>query len=220
MKNSETSFSEESDLGSADATKVTKETTDAKDAKDEPFLRRWSKRKLAASNSDEQTVAVTQQSQLSTERQQTEYATGDQVAEEPEKELTDEDMPPIETLDENSDFSGFFSPKVSDTLRRQALRKLFHFQQFNITDGLNDYDEDYTKFEKLGNTVTHDMKRLLERETKALREKDSVEESEQGATIDDISHHKDNERNDTIVERNEITAEANEEDTETGNELI
>jgi hypothetical protein len=62
------------------------------------------------------------------------------------------------------------SSGVSDGLRRQALRKLFSQPAFNVTDGLNDYDEDYTKFAGLGNIITHEMKRMLKRELDALQE--------------------------------------------------
>ncbi|WP_455206420.1 DUF3306 domain-containing protein [Kaarinaea lacus] len=139
-------------------------------AEDEPFLRRWSKRKLDGSATTEERVDETQAS-LTTAEQQPEPSRSDPALDQPQVELTDDDMPPVDTLDENSDFSGFLSPKVSETLRRQALRKLFHFQQFNITDGLNDYDGDYTKFEKLGDVITHEMQRLMEREAEALQAK-------------------------------------------------
>lgn len=76
--------------------------------------------------------------------------------------LTDEDMPPIETLDEKSDLSPFFSPEVSAELRRLALRKIFHLPVYNIRDGLNDYDEDYTVFEPLGDVITADMRHMQE----------------------------------------------------------
>ncbi len=36
-----------------------------------------------------------------------------------------------------------------------------------MTDGLNDYDEDYTRFAGLGNVVTQEMKRMLQRELEA-----------------------------------------------------
>jgi hypothetical protein len=112
-----------------------------------PFLRRWSERKARAT-----------EAKLS--------ALTEPVAEAPAKELTDADMPPLETLDEKSDYRGFFSPKVSETLRRQALRKLFHTPAFNTTDGLNDYDEDYTRFAALGSIVTREMRHRMEVETK------------------------------------------------------
>jgi len=75
----------------------------------------------------------------------------------------DGDMPPLETLDEGSDYSGFMSPKVSDALRRQALRKLFRGGVFNVRDGLDDYDDDFTSFASLGDVITAEMRRQMER---------------------------------------------------------
>ena len=85
--------------------------------------------------------------------------------EEPEETpsvLTDADMPSLDTLDESSDYSGFLSPGVSDRLRKRALRKLFATAVFNVRDGLDDYDEDFTWFEPLGDMVTSDMKHQAE----------------------------------------------------------
>lgn len=97
-----------------------------------------------------------------------------QLAEEPVEEevlLTDADMPAIETLTEDSDYTGFLSPKVSESLRKLALRKLFHGAEFNIRDGLDEYDGDYTKFEALGDIITSDMKHQIEVEAqKKLQE--------------------------------------------------
>ncbi len=72
--------------------------------------------------------------------------------------LTDSDMPPIESLHASSDVSGFFNKGVSAALRKAALRHVFQQPQFNVRDGLNDYDGDYTVFEPLGDTITADMK--------------------------------------------------------------
>ncbi len=86
-------------------------------------------------------------------------------SEEPEADapvLTDADMPALESLDEHSDYSGFLSPGVSEKLRRLAMRKLFTAAVFNVRDGLDDYDEDFTQFEGLGDMVTSDMKHQAE----------------------------------------------------------
>lgn len=106
--------------------------------------------------------------------------------------LTDEDMPAIESLDENSDFSAFMSSGVSDKLRNMALKKMFNAPVFNIRDGLDEYDEDYTYFEKLGDIVTCDMKhqvemqekRKAEEEAKAALEAESLEAEEIGEVDD------------------------------------
>lgn len=79
---------------------------------------------------------------------------------------TDADMPPLESLGEASDYRGFLSEKVSESLRKAALRKLFHGSAFNVTDGLDEYAEDFTRFEALGDIVTADMRHLVEVEAR------------------------------------------------------
>jgi hypothetical protein len=97
------------------------------------------------------------------------------VPEPAQPELSDADMPPIETLDAESDYTGFLSPGVSDALRQAALRKLFHGATFNVIDGLDDYAEDFTTFEALGGVITADMKHRIqieaEQQAEALRQK-------------------------------------------------
>ena len=138
-------------------------------ADQEGFLTRWSRRKQAARGVPEKADDPTSSS-LSPQPEPG-GATGQEA-----RELTDQDMPPLESLDENSDYSGFLSPKVSDELRRLALRKLFHLPQFNVTDGLDDYAEDYSAFKGLGGIVTHEMRRLLEQEkARALAAEGGVE---------------------------------------------
>ncbi len=83
--------------------------------------------------------------------------------------LTDADMPDLDSLAEDASYADFLSPGVSDELRRRALRKLFHSAAFNVRDGLNDYDGDFTQFEKLGDIVTADMKHRMEMEAERMQ---------------------------------------------------
>jgi len=76
--------------------------------------------------------------------------------------LTDADMPALDRLDGHSDYSGFLSRGVSTPLRRQALAQLFHSPHLNVTDSLDDFAEDYTRFEAMGDLVTADMRHQLE----------------------------------------------------------
>ena len=123
----------------------------------ENFGQRWSRRKLETRGDREDEVAKVPHT----------AAGSGEVAPEAESDppaLTDADMPPIESLDAHSDYSAFLSPKVSEGLRRKALRKLFGLPQFQGSDGLNDYDEDYRRFAALGDIITHEMRDMLERE--------------------------------------------------------
>ncbi len=88
----------------------------------------------------------------------------------PPAALTDADMPPVDSLGADSDYTGFLSPKISEPLRRAALRKLFHSAEFNVIDELDDYAEDFTTFTALGDLVTADMRHPLEVEAKKQAE--------------------------------------------------
>jgi len=103
----------------------------------------------------------------------------DKKNEEPEPLLSDADMPDIQTLDATSDISAFFNRGVSKTLRNAALKHIFGLSAYNVRDGLNDYDEDYTVFEPLGDTVTCDMKFHKERKEKLEAERLEQERLEQ-----------------------------------------
>ena len=122
------------------------------DTDNEGFFARWSKRKNQA-----------QPNEPAAEEQRTKPDADSVKAEEPLK--SDEDMPPLETIDGSSDVSEFFSPGVSEGLRRAALRKLFHSPEFNIVDGLDDYDDNFTTFKALGDIVTADMRHQMELES-------------------------------------------------------
>jgi hypothetical protein len=58
-------------------------------------------------------------------------------------------LPPIEDLTMESDYRGFFHPKVDEDLRRGALRKLFSDPHFNMMDGLDTYIDDYSQTEPI-----------------------------------------------------------------------
>jgi len=142
-----------------------------KQVEQEGRLSRWSRRK-------QQTAEETQKEDLALKSKDQELPEGDisealiegQAPDEAvESVLTDTDMEPVESLTEESDFSKFMSPGVSDELRNLALRKMFNTPFFNIRDGLDEYDEDYTTFEKLGDIVTADMRHQMEMEAEAKK---------------------------------------------------
>ncbi len=108
-------------------------------------------------------------------------------------------VPPIDSLDEDSDIKGFMSPNIGENLRRSALRKFFHLPKFNRRDGLDDYDEDFQTFQHLGNVLTSDMRYHLERlaeqktgsplkrDPPATRQSEAIEEN--AGTPDSKSGH-------------------------------
>lgn len=139
------------------------ESPDRPQQAEEDFLSRWSRRKQAQGQASDQPLAPV-------------------AEEEPQSPaLTDQDMPPLDSLKEDSDFSGFMSPEVSEGLRKLALRKLFRGAAFNLRDGLDDYDDDFTSFAKLGDLITSDMRFRMAQE--AEREQGPAD-SRDGAEAD------------------------------------
>lgn len=86
----------------------------------------------------------------------------------PYSELTDEDMPDIESLTEDSDLRGFMSAKVSEALRMKALSKVFHSPKYNKVCLCAEYADDYTNFLPMGDIVPHDLKSAIAREAGKL----------------------------------------------------
>ena len=140
------------------------------DDSERTFLSRWSRRKaLRQEELDETTISGAGQT----------VSEAPDYAEDKAPLPTDEDMPPIESLGEDDNYGDFLSPEVSEKLRKVALRKLFHGAGFNIRDGLDDYDEDFTFFEPLGDIVTADMRHREEMLERKAREAAEAAEKEQ-----------------------------------------
>lgn len=142
----------------------------------EGFSARWSRRKQESENLAEKNV-------------EDEVLSKEEIAEEKLAKLnalTDQDMPDVKTLGEDSDYAGFMSINVSEALRKVALQKLFHGKSYNLRDGLDEYDGDYTSFEKLDpSIITADMKHLMAVEAEKLlakEEADNVEEEDVALT--------------------------------------
>lgn len=128
------------------------------------FLSRWARRKRAArSGGDPEAVSP----EAPAPADPPVSAATREVQESPEDPPGDEDMPSLDNIDAGTDMSGFFSPKVSEAVKKAALRKFFHSPAFNVVDGLDDYDDDFRTFEALGDIVTSDMRGRMEREAEA-----------------------------------------------------
>ena len=94
---------------------------------DEPFLDRWSRRKVEARREPPPAV---------------------REPDVPHKGPPPE-LPPVEKLTFDSDYQTFFHPKVNEDTRRAALKKLFSDPRFNVMDGLDVYIDDYSKTEPI-----------------------------------------------------------------------
>lgn len=176
------------------------------------FVSRWSRRKQQAR---EQSVVEAENDEAALKSEQ---AVED--AEPPVPDKTDADMPSIESITDVSSVSDFFSPGVSEQLRKMALRKLFHGAKFNVRDGLDDYDEDFRDFASLGDIITSDMKHqqemALERERQALAEKETVAEIDEEAECVSATEQSDDLHASNEDDAAEVAQESNDNDKQEG----
>jgi hypothetical protein len=97
----------------------------------EPFLSRWSRRKLGTKEVAPAGTAKTAESGAAAAAAR----------------LPPAGVPPAPESPEigTPEFREFFDPRVDETLRRTALKKLFSDPHYNVMDGLDTYIDDYSK---------------------------------------------------------------------------
>ena len=147
------------------------------------LLHRWSKQKAQAR---EETSKPEAEEPVA----ESEVSESDEEEENQQTEEPDEiELPDLDSLGDDSDYSMFMSSEVDENLKKLALRKLFKAPFFNVMDGLNDYDDDFTTFEALGDIVTSDMKFHQERKKAEQEEREreaaakEIEEQEEIETL-------------------------------------
>lgn len=102
-------------------------------AEEEGFISRWSRRKDLAKRTEPAT------------RAEDASPPEDRGAVAAPQRIAVEDLPDIETMSIDSDFSAFLQDGVPDELRTAALRRLWRLDPvFANLDGLLEYGDDYT----------------------------------------------------------------------------
>ena len=103
---------------------------------DDNFLSRWSRRKHEANR--EPTPAPVEPAAKPAAAADS-ATVGEGGKQEPAE------LPPLESLTPESDFSPFMKSEVNPATRRAALKTLFQDPRFNVMDGLDVYIDDYSK---------------------------------------------------------------------------
>ncbi|HYF85280.1 DUF3306 domain-containing protein [Azospirillum sp.] len=150
-------------------------------AADEGFLGRWSRLKRETRTEEvpvEASIAVPERLDESSVAASAEMAAAPPAAEEEAPDLSD--LPPLDSLDGGSDYTGFLRRGVPEELRRQALRKAWASDPAIAGfRGFAEYDWDYNAPGYGALRPTDDIARLLDAVLPdEKREEDLVEEDE------------------------------------------
>ncbi|EHK9049644.1 DUF3306 domain-containing protein [Vibrio vulnificus] len=118
------------------------------------FFSRWSERKRAAIEEQESfpTQETPEQSSrathcivpdaISAESEQIEPKHAESTRLESSSTAVDSEKE-LENKSENTPISALLASNADEAVKKAALRKLFHSEEFNVVDRLNDYDHDY-----------------------------------------------------------------------------
>src|SRR5688500_4345129 len=88
------------------------------------------------------------------------------------------DLPPVDSLTFESDFTAYLTANVEESVKRAALKKLLHDPRFNVMDGLDTYIDDYTKNEGISEEM---LKTLDHARSTLFPPQPQAEESAQAA---------------------------------------
>jgi len=103
---------------------------------DKGFLQRWSTRKTEARVDGDENLPTVDEAETPQ----------DGAAPDTDVQAPPPNLPDVETLDADSDFTAFLGENVPQDLAKMALRKLWRSDPVLANlDGLNDYDEDFSK---------------------------------------------------------------------------
>ncbi|MFV8449282.1 DUF3306 domain-containing protein [Vibrio campbellii] len=144
------------------------------------FFSRWSKRKLEETTTEptdakvvgsvESTEPETAQAheELSTEAQT--LATEASAIETESQETSSETKAP-----EEMSVAQLLVSEASESVKKAALRKMFLSEEFNVRDGLDDYDDDYSNLKSLSEGVAETLRDWVKEKT----EEEPAEETTQ-----------------------------------------
>ncbi|WP_045489304.1 DUF3306 domain-containing protein [Vibrio harveyi] len=144
------------------------------------FFSRWSKRKLEETTTEptdakvvesvESTEPETAQAheELSTEAQAlaTEASAIESESQQASSEATDPEEMSVAQL---------LVSEASESVKKAALRKMFLSEEFNVRDGLDDYDDDYSNLKSLSEGVAETLRDWVKEKT----EEEPAEETTQ-----------------------------------------
>ncbi len=176
------------------------------------FLSRWSKRKLEESSQHDEEItpiAETEQSEdcvtaLSNADESSDALNVNEVSQAPDINANVETEKP-----EEMSVAQLLVSEASESVKKAALRKMFLSEEFNVRDGLDDYDDDYSNLKSLSKDVAETLRDWV---------KEKVEEEPDAATTQGSELNADDIASE-VVEDSELNAEKSAGITQDENEL-
>ena len=168
------------------------------------FLSRWSQRKLGESQSIHQDAKLSDETEVEViqslsaeEALENEVSEQTSTAEQSEKTTAADEQKP-----EEMSIANLLVSEASESVKKAALRKLFLSEEFNVRDGLDDYDDDYSNLKSLSEGVAETLRDWVKDKTE---DDVTIEDNELAMVQTEASDADENEQE--IVEPSQNEAE-------------
>ncbi|EOX4440835.1 DUF3306 domain-containing protein [Vibrio alginolyticus] len=125
------------------------------------FLSRWSKRKLEESSQYDEEITPIAETEQSTENV-TALSNADESSD--ALNVNEDSQAPDITASvevektEEMPVAQLLVSEASESVKKAALRKMFLSEEFNVRDGLDDYDDDYSNLKSLSQDVAETLR--------------------------------------------------------------
>ena len=187
------------------------------------FFSRWSQRKLDGSTDEplevEQTLEATEltssdsssevsPADLSSEMEAAAPQSLESDALETNEEVHAADVQdPEPEVTEDLSVAQLLVSEASESVKKAALRKLFLSEEFNVRDGLDDYDDDYSNLKSLSEDVAETLRDWVKDKTEEEPAEESSQdiENKEEDSVDNVE-----EAESELVESDEITGQEKE----------
>ncbi|CAH6908417.1 conserved hypothetical protein [Vibrio chagasii] len=181
------------------------------------FFSRWSQRKLDESTDKareaeqplEETSVTSPESASQTPTSAEELAPNDPAPIEPTNALGesgDAKESASEATEELS-MAQLLVSEASESVKKAALRKLFLSEEFNVRDGLDDYDDDYSNLKSLSEGVAESLRDWVKEKAE---EETSSEQEQVTENKEEVSVNNAEDAESDLVESDEITGQQKE----------
>ena len=161
------------------------------------FFSRWSQRKLDESTDEpfeaEQTLEeleLTSSDSASSDLPSTDFSASIKAHQSLE---SDEEAHAVDSQDTASESTEDLSvaqllvSEASESVKKAALRKLFLSEEFNVRDGLDDYDDDYSNLKSLSEGVAETLRDWVKDKTEeetTLEEEQVIDNKDEGDVLE------------------------------------
>ncbi|CAH6781176.1 conserved hypothetical protein [Vibrio chagasii] len=181
------------------------------------FFSRWSQRKLDESTDKareaeqplEETSVTSPESASQTPTSAEELAPNDPAPIEPTNALGEsgDTKESASEATEELSMAQLLVSEASESVKKAALRKLFLSEEFNVRDGLDDYDDDYSNLKSLSEGVAESLRDWVKEKAE---EETSSEQEQVTENKEEVSVNNAEDAESDLVESDEITGQQKE----------